>query len=170
MKLGVAVDNNWGIGNKGELLARVRADLKYFQSLTKGFNVILGSKTLATFPGGRVLKDRTNFVLSRNPDYAPEGAVVVRSIEDLLERIKDIPADEVFVIGGANVYNQLLPFCDTAYVTKFQKTFECDAFFENLDDSDEWELVSVGDEQKTNPETDTEEDMSFSFNVYKRVK
>ena len=170
MKLVVAVDNNWGIGNKGELLARVRADLKYFQSLTKGFSVILGSKTLATFPGGRVLKDRTNFVLSRNPDYAPEGAVVVRSIEDLLERIKDIPADEVFVIGGANVYNQLLPFCDTAYVTKFQKTFECDAFFENLDDSDEWELVSVGDEQKTNPETDTEEDMSFSFNVYKRVK
>lgn len=170
MKLVVAVDNNWGIGYKGELLARVRADLRYFQSLTKGFNVILGSKTLATFPGGRVLKDRTNFVLSRNPDYAPEGAVVVRSVDDLLEKIKDIPTDEVFVIGGANVYNQLLPFCDTAYVTKFQKSFECDAFFANLDDSDEWELVNVGEEQKTNPETDTEEDMSFCFNVYKRVK
>lgn len=170
MKLVVAVDENWGIGNKGELLARVRADLKYFQSLTKGFNVILGSKTLSTFPGGRVLKERTNFVLSRKPDYAPEGAVVVRSIEDLLEKIKDIPTDEVFVIGGANVYEQLLPFCDTAYVTRFKKSFECDAFFTNLDDSNEWVLETVGEDQITNPETDTEPDMCFCFNVYKRVK
>ncbi len=170
MKLVVAVDENWGIGYKGELLARVRADLRYFQSLTKGFNVILGSKTLSTFPGGRVLKDRVNFVLSRNPDYCPEGAVVVRSIEELLERIKDIPTDEVFVIGGANVYHQLLPYCDTAYVTKFQKSFECDAFFDNLDASDEWQLETIGEEQITNPETDTDPEMSFRFDIYKRVK
>ncbi len=170
MKLVVAVDKNWGIGNKGELLARVRADLRYFQSLTKGNTVILGSKTLATFPGGRVLKDRTNFVLSRNPDYSPEGAVMARSIDELLEKIKGYNSDDVYVIGGANVYNQLLPYCDTAYVTKFDKSFECDAFFEDLDNSPEWELLHVGEEQKTNPETDTESDMSFYFCVYNRIK
>lgn len=169
MKLVVAVDKNWGIGNRGELLARVRADLRYFQSLTKGFNVILGSKTLMTFPGGRVLKDRTNFVLSRNPEFSPEGAIVVNSIDDLLQKVKDIPTDEVFVIGGANVYEQLLPYCDTAYVTKFNKSFECDAFFENLDNSNEWELVSVGEDQITNPQTDTEPDMTFCFTTYRRV-
>lgn len=169
MKLVVAVDKNWGIGNKGELLARVRADLKYFQSLTKGNIVVLGSKTLSTFPNGRVLKDRTNFVLSRNPDYAPEGAYMARSIDELICKLKDYNTDDVFVIGGANVYSQLLPYCDTAYVTKFDKSFECDAFFENLDDSTEWELISVGEEQKTNPETDTEPDMSFYFCTYKRI-
>ncbi len=170
MKLVVAVDKNWGIGNKGELLARVRADLRYFQSLTKGNTVILGSKTLATFPNGSVLKDRTNLVLSRNPDYAPEGAVMVRSLDELFSELKNYNSDEVFVIGGANVYEQLLPYCDTAYVTKFEKSFECDAFFKNLDTSSDWELASVSEEQKTNPETDTEPDMSFYFCTYKRVK
>ncbi len=169
MKLVVAVDKNWGIGNKGELLARVRADLRYFQSLTKGFTVILGSKTLSTFPGGRVLKDRTNIVLSRNPDYSPEGAVVVHSLDELFNELKSFNTDEVFVIGGANVYHQLLPYCDTAYVTKFDKSFECDAFFDDLDVSPEWELVSVGEEQKTDPVTDTEPDMSFFFTTYQRV-
>ncbi len=169
MKLVVAVDENWGIGNKGELLARVRADLRYFQSLTKGHTVILGSKTLATFPGGRVLKDRTNIVLSRRSDYAPEGAIVAHSVEELFEIVKNYDNDSVFVIGGATVYEQLLPYCDTAYVTKFRKSFECDAFFPNLDESSEWTLAEVGEEQKTNSETDTEPDMSFRFTTYRRV-
>ncbi len=170
MKLVVAVDNDWGIGNKGELLAHVRADLKYFQSLTKGNVVILGSKTLSTFPGGRVLKDRVNIVLSRNPDYSPEGAVMARSIDQLLEIIKSYDTDSVFAIGGSQVYSQLLPYCDTAYVTKFHKSFEKDAFFPNLDESDEWILDSVGEEQITNPETDSEPKMTFTFCTYKRVK
>ena len=170
MKLVVAVDNDWGIGNKGELLAHVRADLKYFQSLTKGNVVILGSKTLSTFPGGRVLKDRVNIVLSRNPDYSPEGAVMARSIDQLLEIIKSYDTDSVFAIGGSQVYSQLLPYCDTAYVTKFHKSFEKDAFFPNLDESDEWILDSVGEEQITDPETDSEPKMTFTFCTYKRVK
>lgn len=168
MKLVVAVDKNWGIGYKGELLARVRADLRNFQSLTKGNVVILGSKTLATFPAGRVLKDRVNIVLSRNPEYAPEGAIVINSLDNLFKETDKYDSDSIFVIGGANVYKQLLPYCDTAYVTKFDKEFLCDAFFENLDSLSEWELVSVGEEQKTNLETDTEPDMSFRFYTYKR--
>lgn len=170
MKLVVAVDNEWGIGNKGELLARVRADLKYFQSLTKGNTVILGSKTLATFPGGRVLKDRVNVVLSRNPDYSPEDAFMARSEDELFEILKTMDTDSVFVIGGSQIYSLLLPYCDTAYVTKFEKSFEKDAYFPNLDASDEWDCIEIGEEQSTNPETDTESDMIFRFCTYKRVK
>ena len=170
MKLVVAVDNNWGIGYKGELLARVRADLKYFQSLTKGNVVILGSKTLATFPGGRALKDRVNIVLSRKADYSPENVSVVHSIDELLEETKKYDNDSLFVIGGATVYSQLLPYCDTAYVTKFCKSFESDAFFENLDASPEWVLDFVGEDQMTDPETDTVSDMIFKFCIYKRKR
>lgn len=169
MKLVVAVDNEWGIGYKGELLARVREDLKYFQSLTKDKVVILGSKTLGTFPGGRVLKNRTNIVLSRRIDYTPEGAVIARSIDELFEILNEFDKDNVFVIGGANVYSQLLPYCNTAYVTKFNKSFVKDAYFPNLDESEQWELAFVGPELATNPETDTEPDMTFNFCVYKRI-
>ncbi|MBR2902423.1 MAG: dihydrofolate reductase, partial [Clostridia bacterium] len=118
MNLIVAVDNNWAIGNKGDLLARVRADLRYFAAKTTGNVVVLGSKTLATFPGGRALKNRTNIVMSTR-DISPEGTIVVHSLEELLEETSKYPSESVYVIGGASVYNQLLPFCDTAYVTKF---------------------------------------------------
>jgi dihydrofolate reductase len=169
MKLVVAVDKNWGIGNKGGLLAHVRADLRYFQSLTKGNVVILGSKTLATFPNGMPLKNRENIILSRRIDFSPEGATVVHSLAELLETLKNYDTETVFVIGGSTVYDLLLEYCDIAYVTKFDKEFESDAFFCNLDESPEWELESVGEKQISNPETDTVSDMEFAFCVYKRT-
>lgn len=168
MKLVVAVDKNWGIGYQGELLARVRADLRYFQSLTKGHTVVLGSKTLSTFPGGRVLKDRINIVLSRRPDYQPENAIVLNSCDAVLEYAQKHKDEEIFIIGGATVYEQFLPYCDTAYVTKFEREFESDAFFKNLDESEEWELAYEGEQQITNPETDTVSDMAFKFCTYIR--
>lgn len=168
MKLVVAVDNEWGIGNKGDLLAHIRADLRYFQSLTKGNVVILGSKTLATFPNGQVLKNRENIVLSRNLDYSPEGAIMARSADELFEILKNYNDDDVYVIGGSMIYSQLLPYCDTAYVTKFMKSFEKDAFFPNLDNMSEWELVSEGETQISNPETDSEANLTFTFCIYKR--
>ena len=115
-----------------------------------------------------MLKDRVNVLLSRRKDYAPEGAIVVDSIDSLLQEIKNYESDSVFVIGGATVYEQLLPYCDTAYITKFEKEFESDAFFPNLDKSEEWELTEYGEEQTTNPETDTEPEMTFRFCTYKR--
>ena len=121
MKLVVAVDNNWGIGKNGDLLARVKNDLRYFRDLTKGKTVVLGSTTLATFPNGQPLKNRTNIVLSRREDYNPEGAVMARSLHQLGEILKDYDKDDVVVIGGASVYDQLLRYCDTAYITKFKK-------------------------------------------------
>lgn len=170
MKLVVAVDKNWAIGNNGELLARVRADLRNFSAITTGHTVVLGSKTLATFPGGRVLKNRTNIVMTRNENFRPEGAVIANSIEHLLEILKDYDKNEVYVIGGASIYTQLLPYCDTAYVTKFNRSYKYDAAIEDLDASPEWECVEVGDWQTSNPETDSEADLQFCFTTYKRIR
>lgn len=168
MKLIVAVDKDWGIGYKGDLLARVRADLFNFRDLTSGKIVILGSNTLATFPGGRALKNRTNIVLHPSSEYHPENTTVVHSIDELLEEVKKYNTDDVFVIGGASVYRQMLEFCDTAYVTKFDKSFEKDVYFPNLDDDPNWELVNVGEPQISDPEKDTEADLKFYFTEYKR--
>ncbi len=168
MKLIVAVDKDWGIGYKGDLLARVKADLFNFRDLTSGKIVILGSNTLATFPGGRALKNRTNIVLHPSSEYHPENTTVVHSIDELLEEVKKYNTDDVFVIGGASVYRQMLEFCDTAYVTKFDKSFEKDVYFPNLDDDPDWELVNVGEPQISDPEKDTEADLKFYFTEYKR--
>lgn len=169
MKLIVAVDKEWGIGYKGDLLARVRADLFNFRDLTSGKIVILGSNTLATFPGGRALKNRTNIVLHPSQEYHPENTTVVHSIDELLEEVKKYNTDDVFVIGGASVYKQMLPYCNTAYVTKFDKSYDKDAYFEDLDKDPSWTLVEAGDMQVSDPSTDTEADLKFNFNVYKRV-
>ncbi|MBQ9079894.1 MAG: dihydrofolate reductase [Clostridia bacterium] len=168
MKLIVAVDENWGIGYCGELLAHVRADLKNFAALTTGHTVILGSKTLSTFPGGRPLKNRTNIILSRRADYAPEGAAVAHSVEELLDIIKTLPEDDCFVIGGASVYELLLPYCNVAYVTKFKKTYTADAYFPDLDADPSWECVSVGKEQISDAATDSEGGLEFCFCEYRR--
>lgn len=169
MKLVVAVDREWGIGFRGELLAHVRADLRNFQQLTTGGVVILGSKTLATFPGGRVLKNRTNLILSRNPDFRPEGALVAHDVDELLRLVEGYEPDRVFVIGGASVYRQLLGLCDTAYVTKFEKSYKKDAYFPNLDTDPAWTCVSVGEKQLSCPETDSEPDLAFRFCEYRRA-
>ena len=168
MKLIVAVDKEWGIGYKGDLLARVRADLFNFRDLTSGKVVILGSNTLATFPGGRPLKNRTNIVLHPSQEYHPENTTVVHSIDELLEVVAKYDTNDVFVIGGASVYKKMLQYCDTAYVTKFDKSFEKDVFFPNLDAEADWELVAKGELQTSNPETDTEADLKFYFTEYRR--
>ena len=170
MKMIVAVDREWGIGNKGDLLARIRADLLNFRDETSGKTVVLGSNTLATFPGGRVLKNRTNIVLHPDKEYAPEGAIVAHSLDELFEILKNYNTDDVYIIGGASVYRQMLPYCDTAIVTKFDKSFEKDVFIPNLDEMDEWTLEKVGETMESNPETDSEAGLKFAFCTYKRIK
>ena len=137
MNVIVAVDQNWAIGKDGDQLVYLKEDLKRFKALTLGHPVILGRKTLATFPGGRPLKGRRNLILSRTMGEAPEGAEVFSTAEELLAAA---PGDS-FVIGGASVYEQLLPWCDTAYVTKIGRAFPADRFFPDLDASPEWEAV-----------------------------
>ena len=135
MNVIVAVDQNWAIGKDGDQLAYLSEDLKRFKSLTTGHPVILGRKTLATFPGGRPLKGRRNLILSRSADFAPEGAEVFSDVETL----RAAAPEDSFVIGGASVYRQLLPWCDTAYVTKIDRAFPADCHFPDLDQDLEWE-------------------------------
>ena len=108
MNVIVAVDQNWAIGRDGDQLAYLSEDLKRFKNLTLGHPVILGRKTLSTFPGGRPLKGRRNLILSRNPDFAPEGSEVFGSLEAVLRAAPE----DTFVIGGASVYHALLDRCD----------------------------------------------------------
>ena len=135
MNVIVAVDQNWAIGKDGDQLVYLSEDLKRFKSLTTGHPVILGRKTLATFPGERPLKGRRNLILSRSAGFAPEGAEVFSDVEAL----RAAAPEDSFVIGGASVYRQLLPWCDTAYVTKIDRTFPADCYFPDLEQDPAWE-------------------------------
>ena len=168
MQLVVAVDNAWGIGNAGALLAHVRADMKNFRALTAGKTVILGSKTLATFPGGNPLPKRRNIILSRRPGFVVPGAEVVRGVPELLDLLSGDTEDAV-VIGGASVYAELLPYCTEAFVTRFDKTFVSDAFFPDLDADPAWERVQTGEWCYADPETDTPSDMRYRFETHRRI-
>ena len=141
MKVIAAVDENWAIGRNGDQLIYISEDLKHFKALTTGHPVILGRKTLATFPGGRPLKGRRNLILSRNPGFAPPEAEVFSSLEELLAAA---PQD-AFVIGGGSVYQALLDRCDTACITRIEAAFPgADCWFPNLDERPEWKIAEEG--------------------------
>ena len=147
MNIIVAVDENWAIGYRGDLLVRIPADHKMFRNETIGKVVVLGRKTMDTFPGGLPLAGRTNIVLTRNPEYQVKDAIVVHSVVELLAELKNFDTKDVYVIGGDSVYSQLLPYCDTAHVTKIDRSYEADTYFPNLDASGEWEITAESDEQ-----------------------
>lgn len=163
MNLIVAVDENWAIGCRGDLLVRIPADHKMFRQETIGKVVVLGRKTMDTFPGGQPLKNRTNIVLSRNPHYEQKDAIVVHSVEELLERLKEYDTQDVYIIGGSSVYEQLLPYCDTAHVTKIDHAYEADSWFPNLDKDPEWEITADSEEQYYF-------DLTYHFLRYERKK
>ena len=164
MNLIACVDEEWGIGYKNELLVRIPSDQKFFRTTTTGKVVVMGRKTLDSFPGGRPLKDRTNIVLTGSKDAnVRDSEIYVHSIEECLEFLKQYPSEDVYIIGGSSIYEQFLPYCDTAYITKVDRVFSKDAYFPNLDANDEWELSVEGEEQ-------TYFDNTFSFNTYKRIK
>ncbi len=149
MNLIVAVDENWAIGNKGKLLVSIPSDMKFFRQETSGEGkvVILGRKTLESFPGGRPLKNRVNIVLTKNKDFQAEGAVVVHSVEEALEAVKGYDDEKIYVIGGDTIYKQFLPYCKLAHITKIAHAYEADAYFPNLDEMPEWEITGESDEQ-----------------------
>lgn len=129
----VAVDRNWGIGRENNLLVHLSGDLKYYKEKTIGNVIIIGRKTLESFPGGRPLPGRTNIVLSTSSDFAPEGCVVCRSKEEVLQAAADYDPDRVFVCGGESVYRMFMEECRAFYVTKIDAAFEADTFFPDLD-------------------------------------
>lgn len=139
MKAIVAVDRNWGIGRDGGLLVHLPGDLKYFKEKTLGKTVVMGRETLESLPGGKPLPGRDNIVLTRNSCYEA-GCPLCHSEEDLLNR-PDCRGEDVFVIGGEQVYRMLLPYCDTCYVTKIHGEYPAEKFFPDLDQSEEFEVV-----------------------------
>ena len=142
----VAVSRSWGIGKDGQLLFRISADLQRFRALTTGHTVVMGRKTLQSLPGGRGLPNRRSLVLTRQESFTPERAETVHSLAELLV----LAGDEAFVIGGQEVYEQLLPYCTRAYVTKVFADVPADAFFPNLDEDPLWRAVSTGEMQEEN--------------------
>ena len=141
MNIIVAVDKNWAIGKDNKLLVSIPADMKMFRQETTGKVVVMGRKTLESFPNGLPLKNRTNIVLTGNKDYNVKDAIIVHTVEELLEEIKKYPSEEVYCIGGDSVYKQLLPYCDTAHVTKIDFAYEADSYFPNLDEMPEWKVT-----------------------------
>lgn len=140
-----AVDRNWGIGKNGSLLIRIPEDQKYFRRTTEGKVVVMGRKTLESFPGGKPLKNRTNIVLSSNPHYRSEGTVVCHDLAQLQRVLLPYASDDIFVIGGGAVYAQLLPFCEKALITRIDRVFPSDTFFPDLDQKECWALKEAGE-------------------------
>lgn len=160
MKLIVAADKNWAIGKNNELLVRISNDMKNFRALTEGNVVVMGRKTLESFPGGMPLPKRVNIVLTRQKDYNGRGAVVVHSEKKLWEELSGYDSDHIFVIGGEAIYRMLLPYCDTAYVTKLDYEYEADTWMPDLDEEPGWTLTEKGEEQ-------TCFDLIYYFQTYK---
>ena len=164
MNLIVAVDENWAIGRDGDLLAHMKEDMKFFRAITKDHVVLMGRKTLDSFPGGNPLKNRTNIVLTANLEFEREGVTVVHSIEELLAEAKKYPAEELYVIGGGRVYQELLPYCTKAYITHIHKAFEgADTWFPNLKEDSAWRLTETGASFE-------QDDFTYTFTTYERVK
>lgn len=163
MNVIAAIDNNWAIGYQGSLLVRIPSDQKMFREMTEGKVIVMGRKTLETFPQKQPLKNRINIVLSRNEEYTVKGALVVHSIKELMEELKKYDDADIFVVGGSSVYEQLLPYCDTAHITKIDYAYQADAYFPNLDAMSDWELTADSDEQ-------TYFDLEYYFLKYQRKK
>lgn len=142
-------DNKWGIGRGNDLMFRLPLDMKFFRETTKGKVVVMGLNTLRSFPEGKPLKNRTNIVLCPD-DLQEEGVRHVRSLEELLSAVKEYPAEEVFVIGGASVYRLLIPYCSEVLVTKVEEDGGAEVFVPDLDADPAFSLVQEGEPVEDN--------------------
>ena len=163
MNLIVAVDKNWAIGKDNKLLVSIPQDMKFFRETTMDKVVVMGRKTLESFPNGLPLKKRTNIVITRDKNYQVKDAIVVHSVEEAVEELKKYSEEEIYVIGGESIYRQMLPYCKVAHVTKINHAYEADTFFPNLDEMEDWEVTGISDEQ-------TYFDLEYEFVRYERVK
>lgn len=161
MKAIAAVDREWGIGLSNKLLAHIPDDQKFFKEKTMGHIVIMGRKTFESLPGKRPLDGRENIVLTRNKDFRAKGVTTASSISELLSMLGDRQS-EAYVIGGGSIYEKLLGFCDTAYITRIDKTYEADTWFPDLDQDANWAL-------KERQEERTYFDIVYFFSRYERI-
>ncbi len=161
MNMIAAVDSNWAIGRNGRLLVTIPNDHKHFREETTGKVVVLGRKTLETFPQGLPLQGRTNIILSRDPQFRVKGAEVVHSLEELRPGLKAYREEDVYCVGGESIYRQLLPWCNRVHITKIDRSYEADAWFPNLDKDPDWEITADSEEQ-------TYFDIAYTFLRYER--
>ena len=161
MKLIVAVDKNWAIGNKGDLLTSIPEDKKFFRETTTGNVVVMGKKTLLSFTNGLPLKNRINIVLTTDVNFTAKDAIIVHSLEELDEELKKYNTDSVYVIGGAIVYDELLDKCNEAYVTYIDYQYDADCYFPNLEKKDEWVMTEESEEH-------TYFDVEYYFRKYEK--
>ncbi len=162
MNLIVAVDENWGIGKDGDLLCRISADMKMFRQTTTGHTLVLGRKTLESFPNKKPLPNREHIVLTTNKTYDAQGVTLCNDLPQLFTLLKAYESDDIFVIGGGSVYEQLLPYCNKAYITKIHAAFAADTFFPNLDNLPQWKRTEIGEIQEENG-------LRFAFDIYTRI-
>lgn len=157
----VAVDKNWGIGMNNKLLVSIPADMKFFREMTMGKVVVMGRRTLESFPNGLPLANRRNIILTGNPGYHVKNACVCHSLDETLDLLKEYPSEDIFIIGGESIYRQFLPYCDTVHVTRIDHKYQADAFFPDLDGMEEWQVTGDSDEQ-------TYFDLEYTFLRYER--
>ena len=134
----VAMDQNRVIGKNNELPWHLPADLQYFKKVTMGHPIVMGRKTFESI--GRVLPGRENVIVTRNQDFKAEGCVVLHDIEQI-KTFADSRDEEVFVIGGAEIFKEILPVTDRLYITEIHETFEGDTFFPVIDEN-QWDKIS----------------------------
>lgn len=163
MNLIAAVDRNWAIGKNNQLLVRIPMDQKFFRETTTGKVVVMGRKTLESFPNGLPLKNRTNIVLTRNKNYKVPDAIIVHSMDELHEELAKYNSEDIYIIGGEQIYKALVDECDVAHITKIDYAYDADAYFPNLDAKPEWQIVADSEEQ-------TYFDLEFYFYKYEKIK
>lgn len=112
-------------------------------------------------PGGTTLKGRRNVILTNRKDYRYSDGVIVHSVEEALEELRQFPEEQIYIIGGEQIYRQFLPYCDKAYITKIDYAYEADTHFPNLDEDPEWEMTHISEEQ-------TYYDLEYHFTIYQR--
>ena len=157
----VAVDKNWAIGYQNKLLVSIPADMRFFRDETMGKVVVMGKNTLKTFPGGQPLKNRLNIVITTQQDFTVKDAVVVHSIEEAVEAASGYKPEDVYIIGGASIYKQMLEYCDVAHVTKIDYAYQADTYFPDLDEMEDWVLAEETEEH-------TYYDLTYTFCRYER--
>ncbi|HHU90937.1 MAG TPA: dihydrofolate reductase [Clostridiaceae bacterium] len=143
-----SADRNWGLGKDNKLLKRIPEDLKRFSELTRGNAIVVGRKTLESFKDKKPLPDRINIVLTKDKDYACEDAVIVHSIKELINTIKELDKN-IYVCGGETIYKQLLPYCGLALITQIDEEYEADTYLVNLDNNSDWKKTVTGEWQES---------------------
>jgi dihydrofolate reductase len=163
MNLIVAVDKNWAIGYENKLLISIPEDMRFFREETTGKVVIMGRNTLETFPGGKPLKNRTNIIITSKPNFQINDGIVVHSVEEALKAVEGYNTKDIYVIGGASIYKQMLDYCEVAHVTKIDYVYHADTYFPNLDEMPEWVITAESEER-------TYYDIEYGFYRYERKK